>query len=55
MRENLIEKYFTELNEHQKNQLYQLEDLYIEWNSKINVISRKDMDDFLERLVFHSL
>lgn len=55
MKENLIEKYFTELNEHQKNQLYQLEDLYIEWNSKINVISRKDMDDFLERHVLHSL
>ncbi|MFN5181670.1 MAG: 16S rRNA (guanine(527)-N(7))-methyltransferase RsmG [Bacteroidota bacterium] len=55
MRENLIEKYFTELNEHQKNQLYQLEDLYFEWNSKINVISRKDMDDFLERHVLHSL
>jgi 16S rRNA (guanine527-N7)-methyltransferase len=55
VRENLIEKYFTELNEHQKNQLYQLEDLYFEWNSKINVISRKDMGDFLERHVLHSL
>ncbi len=36
-------------------QLGQLKELYAEWNSKINVISRKDMDNFYERHVLHSL
>lgn len=37
------------------DQLGQLKELYAEWNSKINVISRKDMDNFYERHVLHSL
>lgn len=51
----LIYKYFPELSEKQKKQLAQLKPLYVHWNSQINVISRKDMDDFYERHVLHSL
>ena len=48
-------KYFPELTEHQKEQYNQLKDLYLDWNSKINVISRKDMEHFYEHHVLHSL
>ena len=48
-------KYFPELTDKQRNQFNQLKDLYIDWNSKINVISRKDMDHFYEHHVLHSL
>ena len=51
----LIQKYFTDFSEKQLKQLAALKDLYIEWNSKINVISRKDMDHFYEHHVLHSL
>lgn len=51
----LIEKYFTDLTQQQKDQFAQLEPLYKEWNQQINVISRKDMDAFYERHVLHSL
>ena len=47
--------YFPELNEKQKEQYNQLKDLYLDWNSKINVISRKDMEQFYEHHVLHSL
>lgn len=51
----IIHKYFTELSEEQQQQFVQLKPLYEEWNAKINVISRKDMGDFYERHVLHSL
>ena len=50
-----IAYYFPDLNEIQKQQLEQLKPLYEEWNAQINVISRKDMDNFYERHVLHSL
>ncbi len=51
----LIKKYFPELKDEQLEKFAQLEPLYREWNEKINVISRKDMDQFYERHVLHSL
>ena len=42
---NIIEKYFTELTDKQKQQIEQLDALYRDWNAKINVISRKDIDN----------
>lgn len=50
-----IFKYFKELTDQQKDQFNQLKDLYLDWNSKINVISRKDMEHFYEHHVLHSL
>jgi 16S rRNA (guanine527-N7)-methyltransferase len=47
--------YFPDLTERQKEQYNQLKDLYLDWNSKINVISRKDMEHFYEHHVLHSL
>lgn len=52
---DIILKYFPGLTQEQRNQFSQLEALYTDWNSKINVISRKDMDEFYERHVLHSL
>lgn len=51
----LIEKYFPELTERQREQLAQLDELYHEWNEKINVISRKDIDNLYEHHVLHSM
>lgn len=51
----LIEKYFPHLSPEQKLQFTQLEELYKEWNEKINVISRKDLDSLYEKHVLHSL
>jgi 16S rRNA (guanine527-N7)-methyltransferase len=51
----LILKYFPKITEEQKQQFAALYDLYIDWNAKINVISRKDMDSFYEHHVLHSL
>ena len=51
----LIQKYFKDLNEEQLEQLNKLELLYKDWNSKINVISRKDIDELYLRHVLHSL
>ena len=51
----LIEKYFTKLSERQRQQLDALEGLYREWNEKINVISRKDIDNLYLRHVLHSM
>lgn len=50
----LIEDYF-ELSEEQKTQFSKLDELYKEWNAQINVISRKDQENFYERHVLHSL
>lgn len=51
----LILSYFPDLTEKQIEQLDRLQDLYTDWNSKINVISRKDMEQFYIRHVLHSL
>jgi len=51
----MIKKYFPKLTEDQISKLEQLGPLYHEWNEQINVISRKDMDQFYERHVLHSL
>ena len=55
MSSEIILKYFPNLTDQQKSQFQQLETLYKEWNEKINVISRKDIDEFYERHVLHSL
>lgn len=51
----LILKYFPVLTEKQKEQFAALYDLYLDWNSKINVISRKDIENLYEHHVLHSL
>ena len=51
----LIEKYFPTLTEEQKRQFEALDALYHDWNEKINVISRKDIDNLYEHHVLHSL
>ncbi len=51
----VIQKYFPNLTEEQKEQFAALPSLYAEWNEKINVISRKDIDNLMERHVLHSL
>jgi 16S rRNA (guanine527-N7)-methyltransferase len=51
----LIQQYFPELDEHQLQQLQQLGDLYREWNQRINVISRKDIDAVYDHHILHSL
>jgi 16S rRNA (guanine527-N7)-methyltransferase len=51
----ILTKYFTDFTEKQTQQFAALKDLYEQWNQKINVISRKDMDDFYEHHVLHSL
>lgn len=51
----LILKYFPDLTDTQINQFKMLEDLYKDWNSKINVVSRKDIDELYLRHVLHSL
>ena len=53
--EELVLSYFPELTEIQKEKFALLEGLYREWNEKINVISRKDMDFFGIHHVLHSL
>ena len=52
---DIIKKYFKELNGKQESQLIALQDLYTDWNSKINLISRKDIDHLYEKHVLHSL
>ncbi|HEY9543194.1 16S rRNA (guanine(527)-N(7))-methyltransferase RsmG [Prevotella sp.] len=51
----LINKYFKDLTETQRNQFAALAPLYKEWNEKINVISRKDIANIYEHHVLHSL
>lgn len=50
-----ILRYFPELTDTQKNQLSALYDLYADWNQKINVISRKDIENLYVHHVLHSL
>lgn len=52
---DIILKYFPDLTEKQKTQFAALYDLYTDWNSKINVISRKDISNLYEHHVLHSL
>jgi 16S rRNA (guanine527-N7)-methyltransferase len=52
---NHILKYFSELTELQLKQFAALENLYKEWNEKINVISRKDIENLYLNHVLHSL
>ena len=51
----ILQKYFSDFTKQQVEQFAALKDLYTDWNSKINVISRKDMDNFYEHHVLHSL
>lgn len=52
---NLLLKYFPELSDVQLHQFRALQGLYEDWNSKINVISRKDIESLYLRHVLHSL
>lgn len=51
----IIEKYFPNLTDEQKRQFGMLRELYAEWNEKINVISRKDIDNIYTKHILHSL
>ena len=51
----IIQKYFPHLTQRQTEQMSALWDLYHEWNEKINVISRKDIDNLYDHHVLHSL
>ncbi len=51
----ILTKYFDDFTEAQLQQFAALDELYKDWNSKINVISRKDMDGLYEKHVLHSL
>lgn len=55
MNADIIFKYFPNLSVEQKSQFEALYDLYQDWNSQINVISRKDIDELYVRHVLHSL
>ena len=51
----IINKYFPNLTEQQRERFAALDELYRDWNSKINVISRKDIDNLYEHHILHSL
>lgn len=55
MTAEIIQKYFPELSDEQRQQFDALDALYRDWNTKINVISRKDIDQLYEHHVLHSL
>ncbi|MCD4725416.1 MAG: 16S rRNA (guanine(527)-N(7))-methyltransferase RsmG [Bacteroidales bacterium] len=52
---HLIQKYFPDLSAEQQQQFALLPDLYADWNARINIISRKDIDKLEERHILHSL
>ena len=52
---NIIQKYFPQLSADQQHQVALLDELYRDWNAKINVISRKDIDNLYEHHVLHSM
>ena len=52
---NLLTKYFTDFTPEQERQFAALGELYKDWNEKINVISRKDIDSLYEKHILHSL
>lgn len=51
----IIRKYFTNLTDRQQEQFAMLGDLYKDWNAKVNVVSRKDIDNLYLKHVLHSL
>ncbi|GHT40193.1 ribosomal RNA small subunit methyltransferase G [Bacteroidia bacterium] len=51
----LVKKYFPEITSEQELQFEALSDLYTDWNSKINLISRKDIENLYEKHILHSL
>lgn len=51
----IINKYFKNISDNQIDKFNQLGELYADWNSKINVISRKDIENLYERHILHSL
>jgi 16S rRNA (guanine527-N7)-methyltransferase len=51
----LIEKYFPELSATQRDRFTRMGELYTEWNERVNLISRKDMEHLYERHILHSL
>ena len=55
MQADIIQHYFPDLSDRQREQIEALDTLYHEWNAKINVISRKDIDQLYEHHVLHSL
>jgi len=52
---DIVKQYFDDFSPKQLEQFAALEDLYKDWNEKINVVSRKDIDSLYERHVLHSL
>ena len=52
---SILSKYFPDLSKEQLDKFSQLGKLYEDWNEKINVISRKDIDQLYERHILHSL
>ena len=52
---NIIQKYYPQLSAEQQHQVALLDELYRDWNAKINVISRKDIDNLYEHHVLHSM
>lgn len=55
MKHELIKRYFPEITEQQEAQFEALSALYEEWNTRINVVSRKDMEHLYTRHILHSL
>src|SRR6056297_3487854 len=55
MTAEIVFKYFPNLSKQQKNQFLLLSELYKDWNQKINVVSRKDIEELYLRHVLHSL
>ncbi|MFC2111016.1 16S rRNA (guanine(527)-N(7))-methyltransferase RsmG [Bacteroidota bacterium] len=51
----IIHKYFDKLNETQIHKFEKLAELFLDWNTKINLVSRKDMDNLFERHILHSI
>ena len=52
---DIIKKYFPEITEQQQEKFSRLNELYIDWNAKINVVSRKDIEELPTRHILHSL
>ncbi|MDL2230735.1 16S rRNA (guanine(527)-N(7))-methyltransferase RsmG [Alistipes sp. OttesenSCG-928-L06] len=52
---DVLKTYFPELTERQQEQFRRMYDLYLDWNAKINVVSRKDIDQLYTRHILHSL
>ncbi|YBU88790.1 MAG: 16S rRNA (guanine(527)-N(7))-methyltransferase RsmG [Candidatus Walczuchella monophlebidarum] len=52
---HILEKYFTELTAHQYEQFFEMKTIYEYWNARMNLISRKTIDNFYQQHVLHSL